>query len=201
MCALGSFLEQRPRLIAENSDVPTFVNFLVTILQHPSLMVSIPVLYIWTKLLSSPALSKSEIFSPIIGPLLETCTNRLLRYEALPPDTEDITFAFLHEDFDTMPERHAFIGNYRRFCVDVLERIVRKSPFEAVRHLLAQADHVFMTLYYPGQPFSGMLALVIHPHFLLLCCEHLPANRYSIGASRLHNVLTRLCLVTLRSLT
>jgi len=141
----------------EHSDAPAYLEFLIRVLQHNSLVVSIPILYIWTKLLAVPLLAKSDLFSPYIGPLLETCTNRLIRYEALPAESEDPTFVFLNEDFDTMPERHAFVGNYRRFCTDVIERIVRKSPFEAMRHLLAGADLVFFTLYESGHPFSRKL--------------------------------------------
>lgn len=134
--------------------MPGFLNLLLSILQHPSLTVSIPILYIWPKLLSTPALIKSGLFSSIIGPLLEICTSRLLRYESMPSETDDATFLFLHEDFDTMPERHAFVGNYRRLCTDTIEKIVRRSPFEAVRHLLTQADHVLSTLYGASRPFT-----------------------------------------------
>jgi hypothetical protein len=31
-------------------------------------------------------------------------------------ESEDPTVQFLVEDIDTVPERHAFVGNYRRYC-------------------------------------------------------------------------------------
>jgi exportin-5 len=65
----------------------------------------------------------------------------------LPEDTEDVTLQFLNEDIDTVPERHAFLGNYRRFCADVIEVLVRKTPVEAMEHILAQATNMFHNLY------------------------------------------------------
>lgn len=147
-CALASFLEQRPRLLASaDIDFPGLLDFLIGILQNGSLNVSIPVLYIWTKLLSIPAVSNRDGIQQRIGNLLEICSERHLRYEALSPDSNDPTFLFLVEDFDTIPERHAFVGNYRRYCVEVIERIVRKAPFEAMQHILGQADNLVRSLH------------------------------------------------------
>lgn len=155
MCALSSFLEQRPALVTSHVDVPMTLQFLVLVLQNPSLVVSIPVLYSWTKILACPSSTVSDAVLPLIGSLLETCSHRLLRYEALPTGTSDPTLLFLCEDFDTIPERHAFVGNYRRFCTEVVEKIVRKSPFEAIRHIVSQADNLIQSLYPDGSGFSG----------------------------------------------
>ena len=156
MCALSSFLEQRPAVVAKHVDVPATLGFLVHVLQNPSLVVSIPVLYSWTKLLACPSTTVSDAVLPLISRLLETCSYRLLRYEALSVDSSDATFLFLNEDFDTMPERHAFVGNYRRFCTEVVEKIVRKSPFEAIHHIVSQADALILSLYQGGNGFSRM---------------------------------------------
>lgn len=83
--------------------------------------------------------------------LLEICSLRLIRYENLASDAPDPTLQFLQEDFDTVPERHAFMGNYRRFCQDLIERVVAMRPIEAVRHLLGQATDMFQNLYSDGQ--------------------------------------------------
>ena len=79
------------------------------------------------------------------------CSQRLVRYEAFPDDSNDPTIIFLNDDIDTLPERHAFLGNYRRYCVDVVEVIVRKTPLEALRHILEQATELLKTLY-DGNP-------------------------------------------------
>lgn len=141
-------------MVAESGDIPALLQLLLNILQNPSLVVSVPALFMWTKLLSSSTINTMKAVMNHIGSLLQTCSTRLLRYETLPPDSSDPTFLLLLEDFDTMPERHAFVGNYRRFCMDVIERIVRKSPFEAMRHLLEQADNVLQNLYGNNNRFS-----------------------------------------------
>jgi exportin-5 len=90
----------------------------------------------------------------MVGGLLETCCARLIRYEALPEDTEDVTLQFLNEDIDTVPERHAFLGNYRRFCADVIEVLVRKTPVEAMQHILSQATSMLQNLYHDQPSFQ-----------------------------------------------
>jgi exportin-5 len=91
----------------------------------------------------------------LIGPLLELCSRRLIRYEALPEDSNVPAILFLNEDFDTMPERHAFLGNYARFCKDIVDSIVQKQPFDALHHILGQADHLLQHLYNGEEPFNG----------------------------------------------
>lgn len=118
-------------------------------------MVSIPVLHSWARLLRHPSIRDSAHVTQSIGPLLETCSHRLVRYEALPEDPKNATLHFLNEDIDTVPERHAFLGNYRRYCVDVVEVIVRKTPIEALHHILGQAENLFLTLYDGNTGFEG----------------------------------------------
>lgn len=115
---------------------------------------SIPVLHCWTKLLRSRIVRDSDVVNSMVGGLLETCCARLIRYESLPEDTEDVTLQFLNEDIDTVPERHAFLGNYRRFCADVIEVLVRRTPVEAMEHILAQATNMLQNLYHDHPPFQ-----------------------------------------------
>ncbi len=152
---LANFIEQKPRLIPENSDLPNFLQLLLEILRSQSLVVSIPILNSWATLLSSDTIGDSDAVSPLVGSLLETCSQRLLRYEALPEDSVDPTFLFLSEDIDTIPERHAFLGNYRRYCVEVVETIVKRMPFDAMYHILGQVDQLLDSLYEGQQPFQG----------------------------------------------
>lgn len=94
----------------------------------------------------------------MIGGLLEVCCSRLIRYESFPEDSQDVTLLFLNEDIDTVPERHAFLGNYRRFCADVIEVLVRRTPVEAMEHILTQATDMFQKLYNDQPPFQCMLS-------------------------------------------
>lgn len=146
VCALGIFIEQRSQLMANECDISAAFDFFIHALRNDSLVVSIPVLYLWTKLLACKGHVVPQKVTPLVGVLLEISSHRLLRYETLPTDSNNATFRFLDEDFDTMPERHAFVGNFRRFCTEIVERVVRQSPFEAMRHVLGQADELFESI-------------------------------------------------------
>jgi exportin-5 len=148
------FIEQKPQGIPEGSDLEGVFGFLYDILRNPSLVVSIPVLHCWTKLLRSRVVRDSNVVTSMVGGLLETCCARLIRYESLPEDTDDVTLQFLNEDIDTVPERHAFLGNYRRFCADVIEVLVRRTPVEAMEHILGQATNMLQNLYREQPPFQ-----------------------------------------------
>jgi len=63
-------------------------------------------------------------------------------------------FLFLLEDTDTVPERHAFLGNYRRYSSQIIESIVRLTVSNALQHILSQTDQVFDRLYVNGPDFN-----------------------------------------------
>lgn len=134
-------------------DLGYFFEFLVGILRNQSLTVSIPILHSWSRLLS-PGKLKMDITS-LFPPLLEICTQRLVRYETLPEDSDDPTIIFLNEDIDTVPERHAFVGNYRRYCSQVIGIIVQGKAQEAIPHILSGIDFKLNNLYEGLSPFDG----------------------------------------------
>lgn len=126
---------------------------LFEIAQNPSLTVSIPAIHIWSKLVR---ILKETESGQIMVSLLDICSARLIRYESFPEDSEDVTVLFLNEDIDTIPERHAFLGNYRRYCVEIIEVLVRSSVVDAFTHILSQATNVFQNLYRDQPPFQRM---------------------------------------------
>ncbi|MCJ1307753.1 hypothetical protein MMC25_001401 [Agyrium rufum] len=144
---IGRSLLDFSSLRSEGSDLSHFFEFLLIILRHDSLHVTIPVLHIWAKLLGNNRIANSPAGVNLIGPLLEICSQRMLRYEALPEDSDNPTIVYLNEDVDTMPERHAFLGNYTRFCSEIVQSIVAKRPSEAIQHILAQANTVLSSVY------------------------------------------------------
>lgn len=155
MSNLGSFIEQKVSAIPENCDLPNLLSLFLAIAQSPSFVVSIPILVTWTRLLRSDTIGDSATMTPLIAPLLELCSSRLIRYESMPEETNDPSLIFLLEDIDTIPERHAFLGNYRRYGVQIIEYIVRQKQSEAIYHILGQVDQAMQHLY-DGQPsFTG----------------------------------------------
>lgn len=152
---LGNYLDRKYPVLPEGFNPQSFLELLLMIVRSQSLVVSIPVLVTWTRLLHQYSMGPMVANTHLIGPLLEVCSSRLLRYESLPEDTEDPTFVLLLEDTDTIPERHAFLGNYRRYSSQVIESIVQLKLADAFYHILSQAENVLQTLYDGQPPLDG----------------------------------------------
>ncbi|KAL8945106.1 MAG: hypothetical protein Q9211_000379 [Gyalolechia sp. 1 TL-2023] len=148
---LGRLLEERPDLAPIDSGLDNFLRLLLNVAKNNSLQVSITALHVWVKILSSEELASSTPVASFVGELLEVCSQRVIKYEALPDDSPNPSIIFLNEDLDTMPERHAFLGNYMRFCKTIVERIVQQQPADALYHILSQAEQVITHLY-DGEP-------------------------------------------------
>ncbi len=144
---IGRLLEERPSFIPDGSNLVGFFDLLLNIMKSDSLHVSIPALHLWVKVLSSEQVGNSPAIMTLVGELLDTCSHRLVRFEALPEDSSNSSIMFLNEDVDTMPERHAFLGNYARFCNQIVELVVQKQPIDALYHILEQADQVLDHVY------------------------------------------------------
>ncbi|KAK4185282.1 putative importin beta-related nuclear transport receptor [Podospora australis] len=151
MCSLGNYLDRKFSTIPHQTNIEGFLQLLMAVVKSQSLVVSIPVMLTWTRLLSHRALGPAAASMPFIVDLLDLCSERLIRYESLPEDTEDPTYVFLLEDTDTIPERHAFLGNYRRYSCQVIESIVHQRLSDAFSHILGRAETALRTLY-DGQP-------------------------------------------------
>jgi exportin-5 len=134
---LSDHIEQKPASI--EIDLSAFFEFMVSIVNHPSLVVSIPILHSWTKLLASRQ-GRLPATRAIIGPLLESASRRIFRYEQLPEDSEEPAIVFISEDIEAIPERHAFLGNYRRYCFLIVESICYLEPQDALPFVLSTTD-------------------------------------------------------------
>lgn len=152
---LGNFIESKISALPEACDLPSLLNLFLVIAQSESSVISIPVLVTWTRLLRSETIGSSPTVAPLIAPLLELCSGRLMRYESMPEDLDDSTLIFLLEDIDTVPERHAFLGNYRRYCAQIIELVVRRKKSEALYHILGHVDQALQHLYDGQAPFTG----------------------------------------------
>jgi exportin-5 len=157
LSCLGDYFERKFAQVPQDAASSGFLKLLVEVAQSPSLMVSIPVLVTWTRILSHRSLGPSNLVSENVGPLLEVCSSRLVRYENLPDTSTDATYLFLLDDTDTVPERHAFLGNYRRYSSQVIEHIVQLKLVDAVSYILSRTEHVLLNLYDGQSPFSSKI--------------------------------------------
>lgn len=153
LSCLGDHLDRRAGTVTKEP-VDAFLNLLVQVTQSQSLMVSIPTLVTWTRLLNNKQINAAEMFTAMIGPLMEVCSSRLVRYENLPEHSTDPPYLFLQEDTETQPERHAFLGNYRRFSSQLIEAIVQLKPLDAIGHVLESTESVLQGLYDGEAPFN-----------------------------------------------
>ena len=144
-------MEESPAYLPEQSNLAGFLDVLLQIMKNESLHVSIPALHLWVRLLNSERTGDFPAIMPLIGDLLEICSQRLIRFESLPEDSNHPSILFLNEDVDTMPEKHAFLGNYARFCNQIVELVVQKQPIDALYHILGQADQILDHVY-EGEP-------------------------------------------------
>lgn len=142
MHSVGNYIISRAESLPDNVDIPSFLNLLLQIVASDSLHVSIPILHLWAQLLRLSKIKSSDPTASMLEPLLSLCTERLIKYEVLPADANVPALVFLHEDLDTIPERHAFLGNYARFCRTIVENIVFKLPRDALSHILQRTDQV-----------------------------------------------------------
>ncbi|KAF3763765.1 hypothetical protein M406DRAFT_65109 [Cryphonectria parasitica EP155] len=148
---LGNYLDRKFHVFPPGADIQPFLHFLLQVVQSQSLVVSIPILVTWTRMLNNRSLGPSIAKSSLVASLLEVCSSRLVRYENLPEDTQDPTLLLLMEDTDTIPERHAFLGNYRRYSSQIIESIVELTLSDAINHILGQTENVLQHLY-DGHP-------------------------------------------------
>ena len=146
-------MDRRFAFIPQSLNREPFFELLLLVAQSPSLVVSIPVLVTWARLLDSSRVGLLVAKSPVVAPLLDLCASRLVRYENFPEDTKDPSYLLLLEDTDTLPERHAFLGNYRRYSVHVIESIVALQMTAAMTHVIGQTEKVLNTLYDEQPPF------------------------------------------------
>lgn len=155
LSSLGDYLERKFSKLPHDAASADFLQLLTQVVQSPSLMVSIPVLVTWTRLLGHRTLGHSDLINQAVGPLLDVCSSRLFRYENVPENTTDDTYLFLLKDTNTMPERHAFLGNYRRYSCQVVELIVQLKLVDALKHILAGTEYALQKLYDGQPPFSS----------------------------------------------
>ncbi|KAL1881361.1 hypothetical protein VTK73DRAFT_4368 [Phialemonium thermophilum] len=175
LSCLGNYLDRKYFALPRDTNIQDFLQLLLLVAQSQSLVVSIPVLVTWTRLLRNAAIGPIVATTHIVAPLLELCSSRLIRYESLPEDTEDPTYLLLLEDTDTTPERHAFLGNYRRYSCQVIESIVELKLADATYHILTTAEKMLSTLYVTGPALdvtkyskNSLAVLTVDAHFTVI---------------------------------
>ncbi|THX40795.1 hypothetical protein D6D10_03215 [Aureobasidium pullulans] len=154
---LGDAAASNPEILATPETCTALVDVMMLAFQHDSLLVSIPVLHSFTKLLVAKNPTISSAMGQRVAVLLGTCSQRLIKYESLSHEELPVIL-YLNEDFENPPELHSFLGNYRRYCIAVIESIAFYMPQEAVGHILDQTVQMIDTIcqeFRPPFPSTG----------------------------------------------
>ncbi|PNS21929.1 hypothetical protein CAC42_527 [Sphaceloma murrayae] len=145
LAAIGDSVARFPTLFESEAQVTAFYDLSTNVFQSDSLLVSIPVLHSLSNAIATKHKEIRSILQQADSLLMDTCLVRLIRFESLPQETQHPILEYLHEDFETLPELHAFLGNYRRYCTQVIETISQERPTEALSYLLQQMKDMFVT--------------------------------------------------------
>lgn len=121
-------------------DLTPFLHFLTYMAEHESLIVSIPMIHSWVKLLEVPSWRKTPAVSSCIGPILQVASERLMQYDQLPEDTQNPVVLFVNEEIELFPERQGFYLNYRRLCSGVIEWICYAQLEDAMQAVMKRVD-------------------------------------------------------------
>jgi exportin-5 len=157
---LGHLLALKPLRIhmkdsPDPADIANLYSLFITVTSNPSMSVSIHCLELWAHFVryNKPwSTTEAEHYNS----LLEICRQRLVRYEVLPEGFQDDTWLFLQEDFDTIAERHTFVGNYRKYCVEIVHQMIPRYPLAVTIHLLDEAKSLIGNLNPIGSDFNGL---------------------------------------------
>ncbi|KIW15048.1 hypothetical protein PV08_07835 [Exophiala spinifera] len=127
---------------AGSLNLDPFLHLLTAMAEHESLIVSIPVVHSWVRLLEVPSWRKAPVVQQCVGPLLQVASQRLIQYDQLPEDAQNPVVIFVNEEIELFPERQGFYLNYRKLCSAVVEWICYAQLEEAMQAVLRRADEL-----------------------------------------------------------
>lgn len=137
---LGEYLNAKTNL-PENADLGGYLALVLRTTMHPSLVVSGFSLQFWCSVLRIDNLIGKQKVLELLPNLLDVASKRCLRYEDVEEEHE--SRKFLDLDFDSTPEIHVFLGNYRRFIEDIVRLVVCLMPLDAIGWLKARMEEFF----------------------------------------------------------
>ncbi|KAJ9646781.1 karyopherin [Knufia peltigerae] len=142
MSLLSDHMVQYPPPDAGSLNLEPFLRLIIAMAEHESLIVSIPVVHAWVRLLEVASWRNTPVVQLCLGPLLQVTSQRLIQYDQLPEDAQSPEVIFINEEIELFPERQGFYTNYRKLCSAVVEVICYSQLDEAVQAVLKRADEL-----------------------------------------------------------
>ena len=121
------------------------MKMVTTMAEHPSLDVSMPIVYMMSKLFADWQSETRDLLMTVMGPCMKLCAERLMRYDLFSEDSQDPSVIYATYDNEDYPERHAMIGNYRKYCKNTIECIGQRMPYEASEYVIALFETFLQT--------------------------------------------------------
>ncbi|KAK7208305.1 armadillo-type protein [Myxozyma melibiosi] len=141
---LGEYLnvggDKRSRL-PPGTDLEGYLALVFSTTMHESLIISGLSLQFWSSILRVEELARLPEVSALLPRLLELAAERIIKYEGVEERTP--SKRFLELDFDSVPEMHSFLGNYKRFVEDIARLVVCRIPVDAMIWLDMRLDKFF----------------------------------------------------------
>lgn len=138
---LGEHLNISKSNLPPQADVAAYIRLVLKTTQHPSLIISSLSLQFWCSVLRVENIHGRDEVTKIPPDLLQMAVERCIRYEDL--SNNHMAIRFLSLDFDSTPESHVFLGNYRHFMEDIVRLIVCELPFDSLTWLKGRMSMFF----------------------------------------------------------
>ncbi|KAK9467789.1 armadillo-type protein [Lipomyces arxii] len=181
---LGEYLnvsgDMKNRLPQE-TDLKGYLELVFATTQHESLIISGLSLQFWCSILRVEALARLPEVNALLPCLLELTADRSIRYERIEEPT--ITKRYLDMDFDSVPEVHAFLGNYKRFISDIARLIVCRLPVDSLIWIDQRLDRFFSS-WYGWRSSESSETLQKDPLFLIAYAQFAVVDAALRGVSR-----------------
>lgn len=182
---LGEYLNLSKNRLPAEADLGQYLSLVLATTRHPSLVISGMSLQFWCSVLRVEKLNGKDQIEKLLPQLLELAAERCIKFEDVSED--HISRQFLTIDFDTTPDTHVFLGNYRRFMEDIVRLIVCRLPADSMAWLENRMDMFFSSelgwqslnsakLEYSGNP-AYFLA---HSQFILVEAALRGVSRWKI---------------------
>ncbi|KAK9471000.1 armadillo-type protein [Dipodascopsis tothii] len=178
---LGEYLNVTKNRLPAETDLECYLQLILETTRHESLVISGLSLQFWCSVLRVEELASRREVVAILPSLLELAAERIIRYEHV--DDAEISKRYLDLDFESQPELHAFLGNYRRFVDDIARLIVCRMPIDALMWLEKRLD-VFFSSWSGWQISSPSLVSKKDPMFLVAYAQFAVVDAALRGVTR-----------------
>ncbi|KAK9450008.1 armadillo-type protein [Limtongia smithiae] len=165
---LGDYLlaTKKNNQLPTETDFNGYLELVLLTTRHESLIISGLSLQFWSSILRLENLAQRPAVTELLPRLLELSADRIIKYEGVEERT--VTKQFLEMDFESVPEMHAFLGNYKRYIEDIARLVVCRMPIDSMLWLDVRLDKFFSSWHgWHNQEWTTPAALRKDPLYIV----------------------------------